>query len=161
MTDLAAYVSYHPELCVWEVNSFYERFLGLDPEAASHLRKKKTLAKKYLGNLSGLCKLIDRSKPFEEDLVKIDELFLKLKRCEEEYYAFVEEVENRRLGEGEGLSSKGILNAKKNLFLFLKPKEPKMNTLINYNFKCRKSANAKPSKLMEKNDYAEFDALLE
>jgi hypothetical protein len=54
--------------------------------------------------------------------VKIDEAFLKLKRAEEEYYAFVEEVENRKISEVEGLSSKGILNAKKNLFLFLKPK---------------------------------------
>jgi hypothetical protein len=161
VTDLAVYVTYHPELSVWEVNSFCERFLGLDPEAANHLRKKKALAKKYLGNLSGICKLIERSKPFEEDLVKIDELFLKLKRSEEEYFAFVEEVEDRRVGEAEGLSSKGILNAKKNLFLFLKPKEQKLNTLINYNFKCRKSTSNKPSKLMEKTDYAAFDALLE
>lgn len=59
------------------------------------------------------------------------------------------------------MSSKGILNAKKNLFLFLKPKEPKLNTLINYNFKCRKSADKKQSKLMDKQDYAQFDGLLD
>lgn len=62
------------------------------PEATSHLRRKKSLAKKYLGYLSSICKLIDKAKPFEEDLVKIDEVFLKLKRAEEEYYAFVEET---------------------------------------------------------------------
>lgn len=53
-------------------------------------RKKKTLAKKYLNYLVGICKLIDKSKPFEEDLVKIDEFYVKLKKTEEDYYAFIE-----------------------------------------------------------------------
>jgi hypothetical protein len=44
--------------------------------------------------------------------------------------------------------------------MFFKPKEQKLNTLINYNFKCRRSAEIKKSKLMEKSEYAEFDAVL-
>lgn len=70
-------------------------------------------------------------------------------------------MENRKISDVEGLSSKGVLNAKKNLFLFLKPKEPKLNTLINYNFKCRKSTEVKPTKLMDKAEYANFEKILD
>lgn len=75
---------------MWEPNSYYEKFLGLSPEALHYQRKKKNLAKKYLNYLAGICKLIDKSKPFEEDLLKIDEFYVKLKKTEEDYYAFIE-----------------------------------------------------------------------
>jgi hypothetical protein len=44
----------------------------LAPELQSHLRKKKIIAKRYLGHLTSLCRGIDKLKPLEEDLVKID-----------------------------------------------------------------------------------------
>jgi hypothetical protein len=80
---------------MWEVNSFYERYIGLPPETMNNLRRKKVLAKKYLSYITSICKLIDKSKSFEEDLLKIDEAYIKLKRAEEEYYAYVEEVESK------------------------------------------------------------------
>lgn len=64
ITDIAVYIYYHPNLSIWEVNSFYEKYIFLSPESLNHLRKKKSLAKKYLSYLSGICKLIDKSKPF-------------------------------------------------------------------------------------------------
>lgn len=72
ITDIAQYVTYHPQLSIWEVNSFYQQYLGLAPENMSHLRKKKALAKKYLTCITSICKIIDKAKSFEEDLLKID-----------------------------------------------------------------------------------------
>ena len=124
-------------------------------------RKKKNLAKKYLNNLAGICRLIDKSKAFQEDLLKIDEFYLKLKKTEEDYYAFIEEVENRRVNDAENVSSKGISIAKKNMFLFLKPKEPKINTLMNYNFKCKAATDSKQSNLLKGNDYEELNTIFD
>lgn len=83
ITDIGIYVFYHTELSLWEINSFYERYMYLAPELQSHLRKKKIVAKRYLGHLGSLCKGIDKCKPIEEDLVKIDEVFRKMRKAEE------------------------------------------------------------------------------
>lgn len=73
----------------------------------------------------------------------------------------MEEVENRRVNDADNVSSKGILNAKKNMFLFLKPKEPKMNTLMNYNFKCKSTTDVKPSSLLKGEDYEELNSIFD
>jgi hypothetical protein len=131
--DIAEYTEYHADLKMWEVNRAYEVFMGLPPEYANNLRKKKSLAKHYLLCLSNICKQIDRSKPAQEDLLKIDECYKKLKKAEEKYCAFMEEVEGA--ADNTSVSTKGKNNAKNTLFMFLKPKEEKVNTLTNYNFK--------------------------
>jgi hypothetical protein len=56
--------------------------MGLSPEVMSNLRKKKNLAKYYLSALIGIIRLIEKSKPFQEDLLKIDDSFKKLKKIE-------------------------------------------------------------------------------
>lgn len=65
ITDIGIYVFYHPELSLWEINSFYERYMYLAPELQSHLRKKRIIVKRYLGHLSNLCRGIDKCKPVE------------------------------------------------------------------------------------------------
>lgn len=70
-------------------------------------------------------------------------------------------MENRRVNDAENVSSKGISIAKKNMFLFLKPKEQKMNTLMNYNFKCKSTTESKPSNLLKGNDYEELNTIFD
>lgn len=52
------------------------------------------MAKHYLNSLTSICKVIDKCKAFQEDLLKIDDSFKKLKKSEEKYYAFIEEVDD-------------------------------------------------------------------
>ncbi len=87
---MAVYTSYHPDLSIWEINRAYQSFMGLSPQYTNNLRKKKVLAKNYLFNLLSICKQIDKSNANQQDLLKIDEYFQRLKKSEEKYYAFVE-----------------------------------------------------------------------
>ena len=64
-------------------------------------------------------------------------MYRKLKKAEEKYYAFIEEVEENI--RQTNVSLKGKASAKSNLFLFLKPRETKVNTLANYNFRSKKN----------------------
>jgi hypothetical protein len=70
--DIASSTTYHPELYIWEVNRAFEKYLGLSPEYTAMLRKKRSLAKNYLGCLASICKLIEKSKANQEELLKID-----------------------------------------------------------------------------------------
>ena len=139
ITDIGIYVFYHPELSLWEINSFYERYMYLAPELQSHLRKKRIIVKRYLGHLSSLCRGIDKCKPVEQDLIKIDDIFRKMRKAQEQYNTLLMEFEVNR--SSSQVNSKSLGGIKSNLFNFLKPKELKFNTLMNYNFKCRRSSN--------------------
>lgn len=121
--DVACNSAYPPDLTIWEPNRAFEHYMGLSPEFTHNLRKKRSFAKNYLACLTTLCKLIDKSKPIQEDLAKIDENFKKLKKAEEKYYAFMEEVEDIVASkETSNISLKGKKQAKNTLFMFLKPK---------------------------------------
>jgi hypothetical protein len=153
--DIAASVSYHPELSIWEVNRAYEKFMGLSPEVTNNLRKKKSLGKHYLTALVAITRQIDKSKPFQEDLLKIDECFKRLKKAEEKYFAFMEEIDDKiaRMADSSNVSAKGRENAKNSLFMFLKPKQETMNTLANYNFKTKKEPLSRPTQLLKDEHY--------
>lgn len=41
---------------------------------------RQQLIRKYLISLTSICKIIDKAKPFHEDLLKIDQNYIKLKK---------------------------------------------------------------------------------
>ena len=63
--------------------------MGVSPELVLTQARKKSLAKNYLAALMLICKNIEKAKSSQEDLIKIDEIFKKLKKIEEKYYAFL------------------------------------------------------------------------
>ena len=63
--------------------------MGVSPELTLTMARKKSLAKNYLATLMLICKNIDKAKSSQEDLIKLDDIFKKLKKIEEKYYAFL------------------------------------------------------------------------
>ena len=55
------------------------------------------------------------------------------------------------------LSTKGKNNAKNTLFMFLKNKEPKVNTLMKYNFRVGKEESEIQSKLLKGKEYEDLE----
>ena len=90
INDLATNVIYHPKLSIWELYKSFEKYLGISPEFAQYLKKKRGLAKTYIKELIAICKVIEKSGPTQEELAKIDSSFRLLKKSEEKYYGFIE-----------------------------------------------------------------------
>lgn len=87
-------------------------------------------------------------------MTKIDESFKKLKKAEEKYYAFIEEVEDVvNSKETSNISLKGKKQAKNSLFMFFKPKQEKVNKLANYNFKVQREEVVHTTKLLKDQEY--------
>lgn len=147
--DIAVNISFHPDLSLWQINKAYEHYMGLSPEFTQNLRKKQSHAKHYIAALSSISKQIEKSKPTQEDLLKIDQLYKRLKKCEEVYVSFIEVTEGFSSKEATSISMKGKNIAKNDLFVFHKPKEEKVNTLANYNFRVQREETRTQIKLLK------------
>jgi hypothetical protein len=64
--------------------------MGLPPFDTNNLRKKKGLAKQYINCLVTICKAIEKGKAEEEELLRLDVHYKKLKKAEERYGAYIE-----------------------------------------------------------------------
>ena len=96
--------------------------------------------------MKNLTKNIRKFDSKKDSVAKIDDLYKKVKKIEERYIAFGEEVKmfekSQTLDDlSNGVSQMSRHNAKKTLFHYFRPnqkKEQVQNTLLNYNFKIEK-----------------------
>ena len=71
---------YYEGFTMWEVNRVFDKYIGISPERVQQLRRKHELARQFLNCVTSLMKLMQKSRPIQEDLLKLDEAYGKYKR---------------------------------------------------------------------------------
>jgi hypothetical protein len=81
VVDVAELISYTNEVNVWQVRKIYEEKLYIDSENLSNQRRLGKLAKVYITSLTNLIKIISKFDVKKDSLLRIDDLFKKVKNA--------------------------------------------------------------------------------